>query len=124
MRETARGNAETRSNRGRNRKCCPGVHGARADHHGNRRNDYAPPEEAGQSRIRAICVSVHGLQGRAGIHERAEESAEGSRQKVEFYLRGTPLRKRIAIYLFTMLAFATLCGITSPVFINSVRSAS
>src|SRR5439155_23543755 len=57
--------------------------------------------------------SVHGLQGRAGIHERAEESAEGSRQKVEFYLRGTPLRKRIAIYLFTMLAFATLCGITT-----------
>src|SRR2546429_3168314 len=29
-----------------------------------------------------MCIGVHGLQGCAGIHERAEESAQGARQEV------------------------------------------
>ncbi len=56
--------------------------GARADDDGNRRNDHAPAEEARQGGVRAICQRVHGLQRRSGVHERAEEFAEGSRQEM------------------------------------------
>src|SRR5713226_9695238 len=82
VRKTSGGHAQAGIDCGRNRKCGAGVHGSRADYDRNRRNDHARAEETGQSRLRAIRIGIYGLQGRAGIHERAEKSAEGSREEI------------------------------------------
>src|SRR6266852_3312911 len=82
VRKTSGGHAQAGIDCGRNRKCGAGVHGTRADYDRNRRNDHARAEETGQSRLRAIRIGIYGLQGRAGIHERAEKSAEGSREEI------------------------------------------
>src|SRR6516225_9476544 len=50
LRKAPGGHTQTRGHRGRNRSRGARSHRTRTDHHRNRRNDHAPPQETGQSR--------------------------------------------------------------------------
>src|SRR6202040_2626011 len=83
VRKEAGSDAETRSNRRRSRRRGAGSHGARTHYHRDRRNDHAPAEEAGQSRVREVCVGLYGFQGCTGVYVGAEEPPERSHEEVK-----------------------------------------